>query len=267
MGLLEGQRAFITGGGSGIGRATARLMAQEGARVAVSDIDGESAEKVAAEIGGVGLQVDVTDADALAASVARATEEMGGLSIMFNNAGGGMMANVHEHTPQQVEQFIRLNLNGVFHGFRAAVPHIQQAGGGSIVSTASISGIRPSAGEAVYAAAKAGVAALTASAALEYAPEIRVNAVSPGFISTGLTAPWLQIPGEQDRAVEKTPLKRLGEPEDIAKVVVFLCSDLASFITGQNIVIDGGMTLHGAGTDGVLVYLQSAMRGEPPRFY
>jgi meso-butanediol dehydrogenase/(S,S)-butanediol dehydrogenase/diacetyl reductase len=266
VGLLDGQKAFITGGGSGIGRATARLMAEQGARVAVSDLDGEAAEKVAAEIGGHGIAVDVTDADRLADAVARAAEEMGGLSIMFNNAGGGLMANVHEYTPDQVDQVIRLNLLGVFNGFRAAIPFIQKNGGGSIVSTASISGTRPSAGEAPYAAAKAGVAALTASAALEYAPEIRVNAVSPGWILTGLTAPWMQVPGEEARAIEKTPLKRLGQPEDVAKVVVFLCSDLASFITGQNIVIDGGMTLHGAGTDGLLLYLQSAMRGEPPRY-
>jgi NAD(P)-dependent dehydrogenase (short-subunit alcohol dehydrogenase family) len=267
MGLLEGHKAFITGGASGIGRATARLMAQEGARVAVGDIDGEGAEKVAAEFGGLGVQVDVTDADALADAVARAADEMGGLSIMYNNAGSGSMSHVHEFTPEQVEQVIRLNLLGVFYGFRAAVPHIQRTGGGSIISTASISGTRPSAGESPYAAAKAGVAALTASAALEYAPAIRVNAVSPGFISTALTAPWEQMPGEKDRAIEKTPLKRAGEPEDIAKVVVFLCSDLASFVTGQNIVVDGGMTLHGAGTDGVLLYLQAAMRGEPPRYF
>jgi meso-butanediol dehydrogenase / (S,S)-butanediol dehydrogenase / diacetyl reductase len=267
VGLLEGQRAFITGGGSGIGRATARLMAQEGARVAVSDIDGEAAEKVAAETSGFGMALDVTDPEAMVSGVARAAEEMGGLSIMFNNAGGGLLANVHEYEPDQWESVVRLNLSGVFHGFRAAVPHILSNGGGSIVSTASISGTRPSAGEGPYAASKAGIAALTASAALEYAPTIRVNAVSPGWISTALTAPWLQVPGEKERAVERTPLKRLGEPEDIAKVVVFLCSDLASFITGQNIVIDGGMTLHGAGTDGLLVYLQSAMRGEPRRFY
>jgi NAD(P)-dependent dehydrogenase (short-subunit alcohol dehydrogenase family) len=155
----------------------------------------------------------------------------------------------------------------VFHGFRAAAPLILEHGGGSIVSTASISGVRPAAGEGPYAATKAAVAALTASAALEYAPTIRVNAVSPGTIATSLTAPWFQVPGERDREIEKTPLKRIGEPEDIAKVVLFLCSDLASFVTGQNIVVDGGMILHGSGVDGVFVYLQSAMRGEAPRYW
>ncbi|MGZ4128239.1 MAG: SDR family NAD(P)-dependent oxidoreductase [Actinomycetota bacterium] len=267
MGLLDGHRAFITGAGSGIGRATASLMAAEGARVAVADIDGDAADTVAKEVDGLSFGVDVTDADALDAAVKAAAEHFGGLSIMYNNAGGGLLAPMHEYSVEQWEKIIRLNLSGVFNGFRSAAPIILESGGGSIVSTASISGTRPAAGEAPYAAAKAGVAALTATAALEYAPTIRVNAVSPGAIVTGLTAPLWQVPGEEARAIEHTPLKRLGQPEDIAKVVVFLCSDLASFVTGQNIVIDGGMTLHGSGVDGILTYLQSAMRGEPPRYY
>ena len=267
MGLLEGQRAFITGGASGIGRATARMIAAEGARVAVADINGDGAKEVAAEIGGLAFEVDVTDPEMVQAAVRDAADAFGGLTIAFNNAGAGLLANVHEYSAEQWDQVVRLNLTGVFSGMKAAVPVILESGGGSIVNTASISGVRPSAGEAPYAAAKAGVIALTQSAALEYAPAIRVNAVSPGWILTGLTAPWKEIPGEEARAVERTPMKRLGEPEDIAKVVVFLCSDLAGFVTGQNIVIDGGMILHGAGVDGMLAYLQSAMRGDPPQYY
>ncbi|HJT37364.1 MAG TPA: SDR family NAD(P)-dependent oxidoreductase [Actinomycetota bacterium] len=267
MGLLDGQRAFITGGASGIGRATARMMAAEGARVAVADINGSGAKEVADEIGGVSFELDVTDLDAFQTAVRDAASAFGGLTLAFNNAGAGLLANVHEYSAEQWDQVVRLNLGGVFNGLKAEVPVILESGGGSIVNTASISGIRPSAGEAPYAAAKAGVVALTQSAALEYAPLIRVNAVSPGWILTGLTAPWKEMPGEEARAVEKTPMKRLGLPEDIAKVVVFLCSELADFVTGQNIVIDGGMTLHGAGVDGMLVYLQSAMRNEPPRYY
>jgi len=267
VGLLDGQRALITGGGSGIGRATARLMAAEGARVAVADIDGDAAGQVAKEIDGAAFHVDVTDPEALESAVRTAAETFDGLSIMFNNAGGGMLANVHEYGTELWEQLIRLNLTGVFNGIKAAAPVILESGGGSIVSTASISGVRPAAGEAPYAAAKAGVVALTATAALEYAPSIRVNAISPGSIATKLTDPLWAVPGEEARAIEHTPLKRLGQPEDIAKVVVFLCSDLAAFITGQNIVVDGGMILHGSGVDGILTYLQSAMRGEPPRYY
>jgi NAD(P)-dependent dehydrogenase (short-subunit alcohol dehydrogenase family) len=140
----------------------------------------------------------------------------------------------------------------VWAGFRAAVPHLQKGGGGAIVSTASISGTRPAAGEGPYAASKAAVAALTASAALELAPGIRVNAVSPGMIRTAMTAPMFEfMPDQTTRFNEGTPAGRVGEPEDIADVVVFLCSDLARFITGQNIVVDGGLTLHGSGVDGI----------------
>ena len=252
MGLLEGQRAVITGGGSGIGRATARRMADEGASVAVIDINGDAAHEIAAEIGGSAHVADVTDADGLRGAVDAAAVAMGGITIMFNNAGVGNQSPLHEWAPEEWDRMLAVNLTGVYLGFRAAVPHIRASGGGSIVSTASISGTRPAAGEAPYAAAKAGVAAITASAALEYGPGIRVNAVSPGMILTALTEPLLQfLPHERARFERTTPLGRIGEPDDIAGVVVFLCSDLARFITGQNIVVDGGMTLHGSGVDGI----------------
>ncbi len=184
MGLLEGQKVVVTGGGSGIGRATCRRMAEEGARVAVLDIDGESAEAVATEIGGSAHVADVTDPDGLRAAVDDAASVMDGITTLFNNAGIGSASPLHEWAPEEWDRLIRVNLTGVYLGFRAAVPHIRAAGGGAVVSTASISGTRPAAGEAPYAAAKAGVAAITASAALEYGPSIRVNSVSPGMIRT-----------------------------------------------------------------------------------
>jgi meso-butanediol dehydrogenase / (S,S)-butanediol dehydrogenase / diacetyl reductase len=252
MGLLEGQRAIITGGGSGIGRATCRRMAEEGARVAVLDLNAESAEAVAAEIGGFGFGVDVGDPDAVQATVDSAVDALGGLSILYNNAGTGAFGKLHELDPAEWERVLRVNLTGVYAGFRAAVPHLLAGGGGSIVSTASISGTRPAAGEGPYAASKAAVAALTASAALEYAPTIRVNAVSPGMIRTTMTEPmFTYMPGQVERFETGTPAGRIGEPEDVADVVVFLCSDLARFVTGQNIVVDGGLTLHGSGVDGI----------------
>jgi NAD(P)-dependent dehydrogenase (short-subunit alcohol dehydrogenase family) len=253
MGLLDGQRAIVTGGASGIGAATARLMTQEGARVAVFDINGDGAELLAKELDGFAYTADVTDFNAFQSAVDDAAAKLGGLSLLYNNAGGSSLSNVHQWALEEWRRIVDLNLNGVFHGFKAAIPHLL-SGGGAIVSTASISGTRPSAGEAPYSAAKAAVVALTANAALEYAPTIRVNAVSPGMIETPLTELLLVEQGlnEREAMIAKTPLARIGTPDDIASVVVFLCSDLARFVTGQNIVVDGGMTLHGAGVDGVL---------------
>jgi NAD(P)-dependent dehydrogenase (short-subunit alcohol dehydrogenase family) len=252
MGLLDGQRAIVTGGGSGIGRATCHRMTAEGARVAVVDINGDAAESVAKQIDGFAYAVDVTDYDALRRAVDDAAAKLGGLSVVFNNAGASNLSRVHDWQVDEWNRIVALNLGGVFHGMKATVPHLLAAGGGSIVSTASISGTRPSAGEAPYSAAKAGVVALTANAAHEYAPTIRVNAVSPGMIHTGLTDLLLGMDGIVEHMEAKTPLGRIGTPEDIADVVVFLCSDLARFVTGQNLVVDGGMTLHGAGVDGLL---------------
>jgi NAD(P)-dependent dehydrogenase (short-subunit alcohol dehydrogenase family) len=252
MGLLEGQRAVVTGGASGIGRATAARMVEEGAAVAIIDISADAAHEFAREIGATAHTADVTDAEGLTAAVDDAAMAMGGITTLFNNAGIGNQAPLHEWTPEEWGRMMAVNLTGVYLGFRAAIPHIKRSGGGCVVSTASISGTRPAAGEAPYSAAKAAVIAITASAALEYGPDIRVNAVSPGMILTKLTEPLLQfLPHERERYERTTPVGRIGRPDDIADVVVFLCSDLARFITGQNIVVDGGMTLHGSGVDGI----------------
>jgi 2-hydroxycyclohexanecarboxyl-CoA dehydrogenase len=252
MGLLTGQRAVVTGGGSGIGRAVCRRFAAEGAAVAVLDIDGDGARATAEEIDGVALAVDVTNAEALRETLNNVAGRLGGVSILVNNAGGSTMVGLADWDPDEWDRIVRLNLTGVFNGMRAGVPHLLAGGGGAVVNTASISATRPSAGETPYSAAKAGVIALTASAALEYGPVIRVNAVAPGMIRTNLTRPLLELLPEADAHYERmTPAARVGEPEDVADVVVFLCSDLARFITGQTIVVDGGMTLHGAGVDGL----------------
>ena len=252
MGLLDGQKAVVTGGGSGIGRATARLMAEQGARVAVLDVNGDSAQAVADEIDGIAFATDVGDPDVLRQTVDAAAAALGGLSIIYNNAGTSAFGKLHEMDLAEWDRVLRVNLTGVWAGIRAAVPHLLDGGGGSIVSTASISGTRPAAGESPYAASKAAVAALTATAALEYAPSIRVNAVSPGMIRTGMTEQMFEFMPKQTERFEKgTPVGRVGVPEDIAGVVVFLCSDLARFVTGQNIVADGGLTLHGSGVDGI----------------
>jgi NAD(P)-dependent dehydrogenase (short-subunit alcohol dehydrogenase family) len=250
--LLQGQKAVITGGGSGIGRAVCQRFAAHGATVAVLDIDKATATATADAVGGLAFEVDVTDAEAMRVTVAEATAALGGLSLLMNNAGGSTMAPIAGWDPDEWDRLVRLNLTGVWNGMRAGVPHILANGGGAIVNTSSISATRPSAGEAPYSAAKAGVMALTASAALEYGPRIRVNAVAPGMIRTNLTKPLLDgLPDEVERYLRTTPMGRVGDPEDIADVVLFLCSDLARFITGQTLVVDGGMTLHGAGVDGL----------------
>jgi NAD(P)-dependent dehydrogenase (short-subunit alcohol dehydrogenase family) len=265
MGLLEGHRAIVTGGASGIGRATSRRMAEEGAAVAVLDLNGDAAEAVAKDIGGRGYQVDVTDADQVSQAVQRAAQTMRGVSVMFNNAGVGAFSPIDAYPLDEWDRVVRVNMYGVFHGLRAAASLMLENGDGRIVNTASISGLRPAAGEAPYSAAKAGIAALTASAALEYAPKIRVNAVSPGLIRTGLTEPMLQLlPDHVDHVVSETPAGRAGEPEDVADVVVFLCSDLSRFVTGQNLVVDGGLTLHTSGVDGIFERLRPMLGHGPP---
>lgn len=248
MGLVDGHRALVTGGGSGIGRATCLRLAAEGASVAVLDRDAAAAAAVAEAIGGVALVADVTDPGALSSAIAK----LDGLSILFANAGIGTMGGIAEMAAETWSSVISVNLTGVFNTVRAALPKLLASGDARVVCTASISGVRPAEGESAYAAAKAGVAALTASLALEHGPVLRANAVSPGMIATALTNPLLDnFPDIATSIVRKTPAGRIGTPEDIADVVVFLCSDLARFITGQNLVVDGGMLLHGSGVDGL----------------
>ena len=255
---------MVTGGGSGIGRGTCRRMAAEGARVAVLDLDGEAAAAVASEIDGLSYAVDVRDAEAVKDSIDDVAAHYGGLDAIFNNAGTGSMSRLHEYEPDEFRRVVDVNLMGVWHGIRAAIPPMLAAGSGSIVNTASISGVRPSPGEGPYSAAKAAIAALTQSAALEYGPRgIRVNAVAPGAIRSAMTTPLLALGDWEKVWTDRTPLGRVGDPEDIADVVVFLCSDLARYVTGQIIVIDGGMILHGAGIDGVLDYVMAMVEGPP----
>jgi len=261
VGLLEGRRAVVTGGGQGIGRAIALRFAAEGARVAVLDRDGAAAQATAKDAGGVALEVDVSDAEACAAAIARAAGELGGLTTLVCNAGLGLLRPVEALGERDVERILRVNLASVVHATRAAIPLLRASGGGAIVNNASLSGVRPTPGEAIYAAAKAAVIAFTAATANECGPEIRANVVSPGVVRTRMTEGLFQLPGALDPVLAATPLRRAGTPEDVADVVLFLASDLARYVTGQNLVVDGGLGLPQAGVDPLLKGLLARMAG------
>jgi NAD(P)-dependent dehydrogenase (short-subunit alcohol dehydrogenase family) len=253
VGLLDGRRAVVTGGGSGIGAATCRWFAGEGARVAVLDVDEGAAEAVAGAVGGVAVCADVADAAALAAAFDRAASALGGLDTAVNNAGTGNVLPLHDYPDEEWDRLLRVNLTGVFNGTRAAVPHLRAGGRtGTIANVSSLSGLRPTRGEAPYSAAKAGVVALTMSAALEYGPAIRVNCVSPGFIRTPLTEPAAADDATRAELEAATPLGRLGTADDVAATIAFLCSDLAAYVTGANLVVDGGSALVNAQVDPML---------------
>ena len=256
MGLLDEQRIIVTGGASGIGAATAERMVAEGAAVAIIDRDGNGAAAVAERLGAEAIRADVADTAALGAAVGDAAESLGGLTAIFNNAGIGNLKPLHTYTEKEWDLLVSVNLKATWNGIRAAVPHLRAEGGGSIVNMASVSGVYPTRGEGPYAAAKAGTMALTRSAALEYGPDtIRVNCVAPGFIRTSLTEFAFENPAWIDPLEQRTPLRRAGTADDVAKVVVFLCSDLAGYVTGQTVVVDGGSILPNAQIDHLLLDL------------
>ena len=255
MAELDGQVAIITGGASGIGRATAIRFAAEGATVAVLDRDADGATAVANEIGGSAYSVDVRDGDALALVLRTIVDSAGRLDVLFNNAGSGDLRPLHTVDDKLWHRLIDVNLTGTFNGMRAAVPLMLEGGGGAIVNNASVSGLTPTRNEAAYSAAKAGVISLTKSGALEYGPAVRVNCVAPGHVRTPLTAVWEQMPDAFEPIAAAIPLGRIGEADEVAEAILFLASDRSSYITGQTLVIDGGITLPQAGTDAALAKL------------
>jgi NAD(P)-dependent dehydrogenase (short-subunit alcohol dehydrogenase family) len=252
MGILDGKVVLVTGGGNGIGRETALALAREGARVAVADYEAGAAAETVALINGNGGQAislsgDVTVAAQVQAMLDGTVAAFGRLDCAYNNAGiaghqveaSGQLT--HEWSEKSFDRMIEVNLKGVWLCMKHEIPLMLARGGGAIVNTASVAGLiglRTSSG---YVAAKHAVIGLTKTAAVEYAEEgIRVNAVCPGYIVTRMTGPVRETRSEA--VIARTPMRRFGEPREIAEMVVWLCSDRASYVTGAAYEVDGGLT-------------------------
>lgn len=253
-GRLAGRVALVTGAASGLGRASARLLADAGAAVCACDLDGAGAEATAAAIraaGGraVAATCDVADASAVEAAFDVAEAAFGPVDVLHNNAGIAIAKDAPATTAAEWQRTLAVNLGGVWNGCRTFIGRARAAGrGGVIVNTASVNAFHVEPAFAAYCATKGGVVALTRALALDHAPEgIRVNCVCPGYMETGMTAPFFDAtadPAEARRLAGEThALGRIAQPEEVARAVVFLASDASSFMTGAAFVVDGGMSI------------------------
>src|SRR5262245_39241648 len=240
---LSGRVAIVTGGANGLGRATAELFVEEGAQVVIADVDTERGEEVARTLGGAAAfkRTDVASADEIQALVDFAVARFGGLHVMFNNAGisGSMRLRFLDDEMQDFQRVMAVNLFGVMVGCQRAARHMAKHGGGSIINTSSIAGINAGGGVMAYRASKAAVIHFTRSLAIDLAEHgIRVNCIAPGLIPTGIAsfdrAPVMQV---------SQPLKRQGQPRDVANAALFLASDRSAQTTGMVLPVDGGTTV------------------------
>jgi NAD(P)-dependent dehydrogenase (short-subunit alcohol dehydrogenase family) len=244
---LLGKTAIITGGGGGIGRSTAIRFAKEGARVAVADIDPISGEETVSLIkadGGEAIffKTDVTDSEQIKELINNTTNTFDSFHILFNNAGiGNSEVRSVDLSEEEWDRVVDINLKGVFLGIKYAVPELIKAGGGAIINTSSLLGLKGQKFVSAYNASKAGVVMLTQNAALEYGKyNIRVNAVAPGVIDTKIIETWKQNERKWPIISRANALGRIGTSDEVANAVLFLASDEASFITGTTLLVDGG---------------------------
>lgn len=246
MPLLEGRTAVITGAAQGIGYSIAEALVAEGANVVLSDIDGEAATAAAARLGAadraVGVAGDVAVSESVDALVKAATENFGSLDVWVNNAGITRDATMRKMTEEMFDQVIAVHLRGSWLGTRAAADYMRDHGGGSIINISSISGKIGNPGQTNYSAAKAGIVGLTKAAAKEVGfAGVRVNAVQPGLIRTAMTEAMPE--GALQERLADIPLGRMGDPAEIAQAVLFLASDMSSYITGTTIEVAGGRAI------------------------
>ena len=245
--LVEGKIAVVTGAAQGIGKAIALCLAREGADVIISDIDKEKAQEVASEVESLGrrslpVTVDVTDDEEIGKAVTKSLDKFNRMDILVNNAGMTSDALIVRMKHSEWGDVINTNLTGAFNWMKACVKPMMKQRSGRIVNISSVIGLVGNAGQANYAASKAGILGLTKSAAKELAPwHINVNAVAPGFIATRMTE---KLPEQvKKKMLSNIPAGRWGEPEEVARAVLFLVSEMSSYITGQVINVDGGMVM------------------------
>lgn len=252
---LKDKVAIVTGGASGIGKASARLFAKEGAQVSIADVSENKGQSIAEDInkgGGkaVFISCDVSDADQVKNLIERTVREFGKLDIVFNNAGieGPLPApDTAQVNNTDLDKILDVNLKGVFYGCKYAIGHLMPGGGGSIINTSSVAALVGFPPLSPYTASKGGIVALTKELAVELAPlNIRVNAIAPGFIETPMAGRFVKV-AEDPEAFRKAmeamhPLGRAGKPEEVAYAALYLASDESSFVTGHILIVDGGFT-------------------------
>jgi NAD(P)-dependent dehydrogenase (short-subunit alcohol dehydrogenase family) len=252
MARIEGKACIVTGAGSGIGKAIAERLAEEGGKVLCVDVNPETAAATAQQIqqaNGVAeaMTIDVSDSDQIDACISRCLELYGSIDVLVNNAGVNIPGVLHEVTNEVIDKTLDVNVKGAIYGCRAALPHMLRQGGGSIVNISSVNGLVSEPFLAVYSASKGAIVMLTKGVALDYAKQkIRCNAICPGWVDTPINYAHAEMLGGLEKVYASIdsfqPIGRPGEPREIAHLALFLASDEASFITGAIIAADGGMT-------------------------